>query len=136
MRREIDCPSGAVLVILSGEDLMRAACDDEYIRKQRAVLADWKKRYPLVPQTPSYSQYLLTSHWRKVRKAAIERADGHCQLCGETQRLEVHHNTYQRLGEEKPTDVVCLCRECHVMFHKHKRLVGSMNSSEAMGMLP
>jgi len=65
-----------------------------------------------------YEQYLQTEHWREnVRPAAIERADHRCQLCNGDRGLHVHHNTYDRLGAELPSDVVVLCNQCH--WHHH-----------------
>lgn len=64
-----------------------------------------------------YPQYLQTWHWRMTREAAIERAGGTCQLCGETAGLQVHHNNYDSLFDERPEDLVVLCRHCHAKFH-------------------
>jgi hypothetical protein len=65
----------------------------------------------------SYYSYLKTDHWRDVRQAALVRAGHKCQLCSATQLLEVHHNTYERLGCERPEDLVVLCDRCHTVFH-------------------
>jgi hypothetical protein len=65
----------------------------------------------------SYDAYLFSEHWAEVKAAAHERAGRKCQICGSTQRLNVHHNTYTRIGEELPTDVVVLCKKCHEKFH-------------------
>jgi len=65
----------------------------------------------------NYDQYLETRHWRRVRKKALRRAGDHCQLCGKNNGLNVHHNSYDRLGHERKSDVVALCVECHRIFH-------------------
>ena len=69
-----------------------------------------------------YEQYLQSKHWREdVRPAAIERADRRCQLCGRKTGvpwpLNVHHNTYDRLGAELDSDVIVLCQRCHERHH-------------------
>lgn len=64
-----------------------------------------------------YDDYLKTDHWRKTRMAALYRADHRCQLCHSNERLEVHHNSYSRLWNERPADLVVLCRSCHQRFH-------------------
>lgn len=64
-----------------------------------------------------YEKYLQTEHWRHVRILALERAGGRCQLCNKTERLQVHHRTYERRGEEKPEDVTVVCRPCHARHH-------------------
>ena len=45
-----------------------------------------------------------------------------CQLCGRSDvPLVVHHNTYERLWNEHPSDLVVLCNECHHEHHKRHR---------------
>ncbi len=61
----------------------------------------------------TYNEYLQTDHWRDVRAAAIWFAGDRCQLCGGHNRLEVHHNNYDCLGNERPEDLVVLCQKCH-----------------------
>lgn len=64
-----------------------------------------------------YGDYLRTDHWRAIRMGAIDRSRGHCQLCGKTEQLHVHHNSYKNLGEERPEDLIVLCQGCHKKFH-------------------
>ena len=64
-----------------------------------------------------YQEYLETEHWQKVRKRFTKRAGYKCQLCGNTGRLNVHHNNYDCLGKEKVADVIVLCKSCHFKFH-------------------
>jgi hypothetical protein len=64
-----------------------------------------------------YSEYLKTEHWLKVRQEALDRSRSKCQLCASTNRLEVHHNTYDSKGKELPEDVIVLCRKCHSKHH-------------------
>ena len=64
-----------------------------------------------------YSEYLKTEGW-KVRRAKALAEGGHkCRICAATAALEVHHNTYERLGHERAADLVVLCRKCHQLFH-------------------
>jgi len=37
--------------------------------------------------------------------------------------LDVHHKTYERIGAEKPGDLVVLCRACHGQEHEKQRRV-------------
>lgn len=69
-----------------------------------------------------YADYLKTTHWRTVRAAAIERAGYACQVCRSGKRLNVHHNSYARLGCEEREDVIVLCETCHGLFHREGRL--------------
>ena len=36
-----------------------------------------------------------------------------------TDNLEVHHRTYERLGEELASDLTVLCNRCHHVHHQH-----------------
>ena len=64
-----------------------------------------------------YEQYLLTGHWRSVRNWKLKQAWYQCAYCQVTRGLEVHHRTYERLGEELDTDLEVLCRGCHLGHH-------------------
>ena len=65
----------------------------------------------------SYSEYLQTAAWEETRQAALQRSGGHCALCPrEGVPLEVHHRTYERLGEELPEDLTVLCSICHEVY--------------------
>ncbi len=68
-----------------------------------------------------YSDYLTSTEWKERRSLRLEH-DGHrCQDCGES-ATEVHHLTYERIGEEQLGDLLSLCRECHRMRHMLSRL--------------
>lgn len=69
-----------------------------------------------------YKQYLNTHHWRTVRKKCIDRALGKCQICNSPKELECHHRSYENIGNELDGDTVCLCRECHNLFHGNGKL--------------
>lgn len=64
-----------------------------------------------------YKEYLKTPHWQRVRGEALVRAGMKCQLCPRKHLLEVHHNTYERLGAERPEDVIAICEGCHETHH-------------------
>lgn len=67
----------------------------------------------------SYREYLRTPEWRTTRAAALLRAGYGCSLdVTHTTDLEVHHRTYERRGEELASDLVVLCHDCHMAFHK------------------
>lgn len=69
--------------------------------------------------------YLRSDHWRRVREFALEDAENRCAVCNSGFSLDVHHRTYERLGNERPRDVLVLCRTCHDIFHRNGRLIGS-----------
>lgn len=66
-----------------------------------------------------YKQYLRTPEWQRTRAGALERANYRCSLdVTHSDGLDVHHNTYERLGAELETDVIVLCHSCHHLHHK------------------
>lgn len=70
-----------------------------------------------------YAEYLASSHWSKRRKVALEKAGRKCSACkSASDGLDVHHNTYERLGEELDSDLLVLCRPCHALFHENGKL--------------
>ena len=84
----------------------------------RKIIADDQERLRTMP----YQEYLQTVHWERKRQDALERAAFRCQVCNATNRLDVHHRTYERRGAEAPADLIVLCRECHEMFHANRKL--------------
>ena len=52
--------------------------------------------------------------WAEKRERVISEQNGKCATCGSTGvRLQVHHNTYERYGNEDRSDLVALCVPCH-----------------------
>jgi hypothetical protein len=69
----------------------------------------------------AYRAYLRSPEWAIRRQAALERAGGRCQLDRTHEGpVDVHHNTYDRRGDEAPEDLIVLCRECHARHHGHE----------------
>jgi hypothetical protein len=79
----------------------------------------------------SYRDYLHTIEWWRTRAAALQRAGNCCSLdVTHTEGLEVHHRSYERLGEELASDLVVLCRACHRLYHQQYGLPRRKKSSE------
>jgi 5-methylcytosine-specific restriction endonuclease McrA len=65
-----------------------------------------------------FAEYRVQSEWQARRSATQARAGHRCQTCGKNDvRLDVHHNTYERYGDESIFDLVVLCDRCHALFH-------------------
>lgn len=68
-----------------------------------------------------YRAYLYSDHWKKFRSMALEYYGNKCMQCGtEDAIFDIHHLTYERLGEELFDDVAVLCRDCHMALHAEK----------------
>jgi len=75
-----------------------------------------------------YKNYLKTKHWKYKRISIYRKYDRRCTKCGEAFQLidsNVHHLTYERVGNELDEDLVLLCKECHKKVHgietKHRQ---------------
>lgn len=81
---------------------------------------DWRQRNP-ANQTPltneDYKKYIESDEWERRRNLHVKQADYRCQLCNAEKDLHVHHRTYERLGCERYTDLIALCKACHGIFH-------------------
>jgi hypothetical protein len=70
-----------------------------------------------------YGEYLQTPHWKRKREDKLRAVGRRCQVCNHgPDTLEVHHRTYERLGQELDEDLTVLCRACHGTFHDHRGL--------------
>ncbi len=75
----------------------------------------WIVRHHL--RSMKYWDYLKTDHWKNTRDEAVKAVGGRCQLCSSMESLNVHHNSYERLGCELQSDLLVLCRPCHSKHH-------------------
>jgi len=64
-----------------------------------------------------YTDYLQTAHWRETRKRKLMAVGCKCERCNNYRNLEVHHLTYDRLGDERMDDLEVLCPDCHRKAH-------------------
>jgi hypothetical protein len=65
-----------------------------------------------------YHAYLLSPEWAERRALKMGEANGRCQLCNGSDRLQCHHRTYDRVFEESQSDLIVLCDKCHTLFHE------------------
>ncbi len=65
-----------------------------------------------------YGNYIKNSPEWKFKAEATKWFYGYkCALCNSGSNLHTHHRTYDRLGDEIPSDLVCLCSDCHANYH-------------------
>jgi 5-methylcytosine-specific restriction endonuclease McrA len=106
-------PGNAALLCDSCTDLrIRLYSDEQRLRRlaRQARTAQLRK----LP----FAEYRMQPEWQARRTATLARAGYRCQACGEDDvRLDVHHNTYERYGDESTFDLVALCDRCHELFH-------------------
>lgn len=91
-------------------------CGDEF----RQI--DCRGSYPFCSPTcryatlQEYSVYLRSDSWGRRRAARLELDNYSCADCG-SEATQVHHLTYERIGDESIDDLISLCIECHAIRH-------------------
>lgn len=81
-----------------------------------------KKKVRKIKNVDDYHTYLRSRHWQNFR-GHMFTIQKKCQLCGSTEKLQVHHKWYGTrkksiLYRETKDDVVVLCDRCHQKYHK------------------
>jgi hypothetical protein len=68
-----------------------------------------------------YAQFLRTAYWFAVSHVAKARAGMRCQVSNSSEKITVHHRTYENHGSEHlfMNDLTVLCENCHGLFHGH-----------------
>lgn len=62
-----------------------------------------------------YAKYLKSEHWQELKK---RRATRKCWCCRrKIAKPQIHHKTYERLGQELNRDLVSVCAHCHLEIH-------------------
>jgi 5-methylcytosine-specific restriction endonuclease McrA len=76
-----------------------------------------RTRRTLMTSRFDYAAYLQSEKWARKRAKALAQAGNRCALCNGSVGLNVHHRTYQRIGNESQEDLIVLCRNCHERHH-------------------
>ena len=68
--------------------------------------------------------YLLSNHWRSVRRRKLKqehnRCENHIGFTSPEPMLDVHHLTYKRIWHERMSELKVLCRSCHKKEHNEQ----------------
>lgn len=69
-----------------------------------------------------YNAYLLTPQWQAKRQLVLARDQYTCVGCGIRKAEQVHHLTYDHVGNELLFELASLCKPCHdICHHPHDR---------------
>jgi len=60
-----------------------------------------------------YRAYLQSPRWQKLRRAVMLRAKGKCEICFRADGSDAAHLCYDRMFNERLTDLLWVCRACH-----------------------
>jgi len=64
-----------------------------------------------------YSKYLESDNWEEKRQKVLKRANFVCESCLDAKATQVHHKTYEHVGEEPLYELVAVCKSCHDGIH-------------------
>lgn len=72
--------------------------------------------------------YMQSSKWKTLKSIKLSQTNHKCEHCGSKSNLQLHHNTYKRLGAEDIADLNILCGDrtekgklvkgCHSKVHE------------------
>lgn len=79
----------------------REQYEQDYLRKRREY----------------YDAYIKSERWANKRAMVLKRCSQTCEGCGVRPATQVHHLTYEHLGDELLFELVGLCRDCHERVH-------------------
>jgi hypothetical protein len=65
-----------------------------------------------------YTEYLQTDAWKERRRLVLQRTGGLCEGCRQEPASEVHHLSYNHVGNEFLWELVAICRWCHARYHE------------------
>lgn len=95
------------------------------------------KRKEIVPpeHCASIREFEASSWWKKKSKALLDNKALVCPICNRKRwawmpvakrwkriRFVSHHIRYNNVPHEKDEDIMCLCGQCHDLFHLLLRL--------------
>lgn len=66
-----------------------------------------------------YYDFLQTPYWKAIAEKIRYKANYKCQICNSSERLNVHHRSYENHGDELHymEDLICICKDCHEKHH-------------------
>jgi hypothetical protein len=96
----------------------RSAYWRSLVNRERLDLAEqrdrearkWRRRYNrhVSPDNPK---------WQSLRRRVFNRSGGICEGCGIRRAVQVHHLTYEHLGDEFLWELRAVCLQCHERIH-------------------
>lgn len=94
------------------EDLKRFGTNEDW----RAIFAKHRVR-------EIYVAYIASNAWKYKRETRKNLDNYRCNKCPRVNDLNVHHITYERLGDELMEDLITLCGHCHHTHHGLERSI-------------
>lgn len=67
----------------------------------------------------TYEEYMRSKLWEIRRKEYLEGRKI-CELCNKKGNLQIHHKSYENLGNERRKELLFICSKCHHKIHEKK----------------
>jgi 5-methylcytosine-specific restriction endonuclease McrA len=86
---------------------------------QQQEVAKWTSRFQSATGNQEewqkvFRAYLQSAVWREKRRQVLIRANSKCERCGSIiLDPDVHHITYDHVGDERLDELIVLCFPCH-----------------------
>lgn len=81
-----------------------------------APTTEWRASQFMSPEEKQL--YMQSNKWHNIRSIVLSRDNYACKVCSSVDSLEIHHMSYEHLGDEQLSDLVTLCRKCHFTLHE------------------
>ena len=64
-----------------------------------------------------YKYYLTSDTWLRKRETILKRDNYNCRYCSINKATQVHHLSYDNLGNETELELISVCGSCHQLIH-------------------
>lgn len=81
----------------------------------------WQRQIEWEQKKAQYQEYLQSENWDSKRQYLFNLLGRACELCGNSDVVQVHHLTYERLYQERKSDLLVVCSKCHGTVDKNRR---------------
>jgi hypothetical protein len=81
--------------------------------------AEWERQRQAWRE--DYQTHLQSNTWRQKRELVFRRARYTCEACGLDEAWEVHHLSYDNLGDEPLWELAAVCQGCHRRITERRR---------------
>jgi hypothetical protein len=92
----------------NNKDLRRKEVAESFAQEAKQKLADRKLLY---------HDHLKSEKWKEKRRLVIQKQNNICQGCLNAEIDDIHHLSYDNLGDELLFQLIGLCRDCHKKTH-------------------
>lgn len=105
------------------QNLFTELCKSKFFKY--CIKNEKRVRVPFCPHPEytiyeTYEKYLRSDLWKMISITIKKDRNSKCEYCGSRRSLQIHHVTYEHVGEELLylEDILLLCGRCHMKEHE------------------